>query len=81
MKLSARQREVLTDLATKTHPVKIGMHTGWNTRTMETLQRLGLVTLEMRHHHETRPGCRVESFVSDGTFATITAAGRAAVGT
>lgn len=79
MKLSVRQREVLTDLAAKSGPVKIGMHSGWNTRTMEALQRLGLVTLEMRHHHERRPGSRIEAFVSDGTWATITAAGRAAV--
>lgn len=79
MKLTKRQREVLADLAEKSGPVKIGMHSGWNTATMEALQRAGAVTLEMRHHHERRGKSSVETFVSDGTWATITAAGREAV--
>lgn len=79
MKLTKRQREVLTDLAGKTGPVKIGMHSGWNAATMEALNRAGAVTLEFRHHYERRGKTSVETFVSDGTWATITAAGRSAV--
>lgn len=39
MKLTTAQREVLRALAAKGYPVKIGMHSGWNTRTMEALWR------------------------------------------
>lgn len=81
MKLTTGQREVLRALAAKGYPVKIGMHSGWNTRTMETLERAGLVALERRAHEERGTRTSVATWVSDGTWASITDAGRAAVAT
>ena len=80
-KLTARQREALIELATKSYPVKVGMHSGWSTRTLEALARGGFVTLESRSHSERRGRSEVETFVFDGTWCSITAAGRAAVAT
>jgi hypothetical protein len=80
VKLTKAQRTMLDALAQKSTPVKIGMHTDWRADTAERLAAAGLVSLERRSHHELRPGCRIAAWVSDGTWMSITDAGRAALG-